>query len=488
MTARTLMFQGTGSDVGKSVIVAGLCRVFLNRGYKVLPFKPQNMSNNAAVTPDGGEIGRAQALQAIACKVEPDVHMNPVLLKPQSDVGSQIVVRGKVTDTVGAEYYRSHRQALLETVIESFDILKNRADIVLVEGAGSPAEINLRAGDIANMGFAIATNTPVVLIGDIDRGGVIASLVGTGALLAPEEQKLICGFLINKFRGDLSLFDEGLKAIEDRTAWPSFGVLPHVPAVRELPAEDAVILEQGQATGQNDILVAVPMLSRIANFDDVDPLQAEPDVTVRFIPPGQPLPAEARIVLIPGTKSTTADMGFMREQGWDIDLLAHNRRGGHVLGICGGYQMLGHRIDDPDGVDGAPMSIDGLGLLDVSTTMKPGKTVQQTTAHCPTFDCSATGYEIHVGLTVGPDVEQRPFLQVDGRRPGACSADGTVAGGYMHGLFSDDLFRARYLAPFRGGVQNQTRYGHRVDEALDVLAEAMERHLDIDALHKAMSS
>jgi adenosylcobyric acid synthase len=488
MTARSLMFQGTGSDVGKSVIVAGLCRVFLNRGYKVLPFKPQNMSNNAAVTADGGEIGRAQALQAIACKVDPDVHMNPVLLKPQSDVGAQIVVRGKVTDTVGADYYRSHRQALLETVVESFENLKARADVVLVEGAGSPAEINLRAGDIANMGFALETNTPVVLIGDIDRGGVIASLVGTKILLEPEEQDLIVGFLINKFRGDLSLFDDGLKAIEERTAWTSFGVLPHVSAVRELPAEDAVVLEQEQTAAKNDILIAVPMLSRIANFDDVDPLQAEPDVTVRFIPPGQPLPAEAQVVLIPGTKSTTADMAFLRAQGWDIDLLAHHRRGGHVLGICGGYQMLGQQIDDPDGVDGTPMSIEGLGLLDVSTTMHPEKTVQQTTARCPALDCTATGYEIHVGLTVGPDVDKRPFLQVGERKPGACSPDGTVVGGYMHGLFEDDVFRARYLAQFRSGEHRHSRYSHRVDEALDVLAAAMEKHLDVDGIWQAMSS
>lgn len=488
MRARTLMFQGTGSDVGKSVLVAGLCRVFTRRGLKVLPFKPQNMSNNAAVTPDGGEIGRAQALQAIACGVEASVHMNPVLLKPQSDFGSQIVVLGKATGNAQGDYYRAHRETLLATVIESFEILKQQADVVLVEGAGSPAEINLRNGDIANMGFATATDTPVVLIGDIDRGGVIASLVGTHSLLPVEEQNLICGFLINKFRGDVSLFEEGVTAIEQRTTWPSFGILPFVHAVRNLPAEDAVVLEQGNHTTGDGILIAVPMLSRIANFDDVDPLQAEPDVTVQFIPPGQPLPGDAALVLIPGTKSTTGDMAFFRQQGWDIDIKAHHRRGGRVLGICGGYQMLGNRIEDPDGIDGAPSTIDGLGLLDITTIMVPEKTVQQTEAHCPPLNCSARGYEIHVGITTGPDVEARPFLQIEDRNLGAMSADGSVMGGYMHGLFEDDQFRASFLAPFRSGEHRQTQYGHVVDQALNQLADAMEQHLNVEAMWQSMSS
>ncbi|MBT4888736.1 MAG: cobyric acid synthase [Rhodospirillales bacterium] len=488
MTARTLMFQGTGSDVGKSVIVAGLCRVFTRRGHRVLPFKPQNMSNNAAVTPDGGEIGRAQALQAIACGVDLSVHMNPVLLKPQSDVGAQVVVRGKATGTAGASYYREHRQTLLNTVIESFEILKAQADIVLVEGAGSPAEINLRAGDIANMGFATATQTPVVLIGDIDRGGVIASIVGTHGLLQDNERDLICGFLINKFRGDLSLFDDGVKAIVDRTSWKSFGVLPHVPAVRSLPAEDAVALDHAQDTAKGGILIAVPMLSRIANFDDVDPLQAEADVTVQFIPPGQPLPGDAQLVLIPGTKSTTADMAFFRAQGWDIDLAAHHRRGGRILGICGGYQMLGSKIDDPDGVDGPAQCMDGLGMLNIATLMTPDKTVRRTQAQCPTLGCSATGYEIHVGDTTGVDVEERPFFQVDGRNIGATSPDGSVMGGYVHGMFEDDTFRASFLAPFRSGEHREMHYGNRVTEALDDLAEAMEQHLDVEALWESMSN
>ncbi len=487
MTARTLMFQGTGSDVGKSVLVAGLCRVFTRRGLKVLPFKPQNMSNNAAVASEGGEIGRAQALQAIACGVEPSVHMNPVLLKPQSDNASQVILLGKPTGTADAQYYRSHRKELLTTVIKSFEILKSQADIVLVEGAGSPAEINLRQGDIANMGFAIATNTPVILVGDIDRGGVIASIVGTYALLQKSEQDLIRGFMINKFRGDVGLFKDGLTAITERTSWPSVGVLPYVPAVRNLPAEDAVVLDHVQSNQRGGILIAVPKLSRIANFDDVDPLQAEPDVTVRFILPGEPLPADAQLVLIPGTKSTTADMAFFKQQGWDIDLWAHHRRGGHVLGICGGYQMLGHCIADPDGVDGAAQTIDGLRLLDVSTVMNDDKTVQQTEAYCPSLDCTATGYEIHVGITTGVDADARPFLVSGERAIGAMSSDGSIMGGYVHGMFADDHFRTQFLAPYRRGEQNTVHYKNRIDAALNDLADAMEKHLAIDALAESMS-
>ncbi|MBL6945598.1 MAG: cobyric acid synthase [Rhodospirillales bacterium] len=488
MSARTLMFQGTGSDVGKSVVVAGLCRVFSRRGLRVLPFKPQNMSNNAAVTPDGGEIGRAQALQALACGAETSVHMNPVLLKPQSDTGSQVVVRGKAIGGAGRNYYKEHRASLLGTVIESFEILKSRADVVLVEGAGSPAEINLRKGDIANMGFATATRTPVVLIGDIDRGGVIASIVGTKSLLEGDDHDLISGFLINKFRGDLSLFDEGLKAIEERTCWPSFGVLPYVPAVRALPAEDAVVLDSSHPTPTDNILIAVPTLSRIANFDDVDPLQAEPDVTVQFIPPGQPIPGNAQLVLLPGTKSTTGDMAFFRAQGWDIDLAAHHRRGGRVLGICGGYQMLGRHIADPDGVDGAPASMEGLGLLDISTVMNSDKTVRRTKVTCPPLDCTAHGYEIHVGTTTGNDATARPFLKVEDRILGAVSADGLVMGGYVHGMFEDDTFRAAFLAPLRSGAHRENQYGHKVNEALDDLADAMERHLNVEGLWNSMSA
>ncbi|MDG1438802.1 MAG: cobyric acid synthase, partial [Emcibacteraceae bacterium] len=348
----SLMLQGTGSDVGKSVLVAGLCRALVRRGMSVRPFKPQNMSNNAAVADDGGEIGRAQALQAIACGVEPTVHMNPVLLKPQSDIGAQIVVHGKVIGTGDTSYFREKKTELLSKVIESFNILKDQADIVIVEGAGSPAEVNLRANDIANMGFAEATNTPVVLIGDIDRGGVIASIIGTYELLSNTEKKLTKGYIINKFRGDVSLFDDALVIMTDRTNWTNIGVLPFIPAVKRLPAEDAVVLDHSEQEQSNNLIIAVPMLSRIANFDDLDPLILEPDVDVRFVKPGDPLPCEAGLVIIPGTKSTLSDLKFFKKQGWDIDLNAHVRRGGKILGICGGYQMLGLAVSDANGIEG----------------------------------------------------------------------------------------------------------------------------------------
>lgn len=326
--AKAIMFQGTGSDVGKSVIVAGLCRAFWRRGLNVLPFKPQNMSNNAAVTPGGGEIGRAQWLQALACGVNPTVHMNPVLLKPQSDQGAQLVVHGKVRGHYLARDYQGAKKDLLAAVMTSFDILKKDADLVIVEGAGSPAEVNLRQNDIANMGFAVEADCPVVLIGDIDRGGVIASIVGTEVLLDQEDHRMIVGFLINKFRGDIRLFDEGLKITAEKSGWRSFGVVPFLPEVAKLPAEDAVALSQPPTKLTGKIHIAVPMLSRISNFDDFDPLKAEPDVFLDMVPPGKPIPKSADLIILPGTKSTIADLEFLRGQGWDIDILSHHRQGG----------------------------------------------------------------------------------------------------------------------------------------------------------------
>ncbi len=369
----TIMLQGTGSDVGKSVLVAGLCRALVRRGMRVRPFKPQNMSNNAAVTDDGGEIGRAQALQAIACKTPASVHMNPVLLKPQSDVGAQIIVQGKMKGAANTTYYCKNKHELLAKVVESFEILKKEADIIVVEGAGSPAEVNLRDHDIANMGFALATQTPVILIGDIDRGGVIASIVGTHTLLSDEDRHLIKGYIINKFRGDMSLFDDALNTITNHTGWKNIGILPFIESARKLPAEDAVILDHAEKNNQKNILIAVPMLSRIANFDDMDPLISEPDVEVRFIPPGEIIPANADLVILPGTKATRADLTFFRKQGWDIDLASHIRRGGTVLGICGGYQMLGNSVCDPEGIEGTPGDEAGLGYLNVRTVMNAEK-------------------------------------------------------------------------------------------------------------------
>lgn len=479
--ALTVMLQGTGSDVGKSVLVAGLCRALVKRGFRVRPFKPQNMSNNAAVTKSGGEIGRAQALQAMACNAELSVDMNPILIKPESDKGAQIIVQGQRSGTGDSSYYRTNKTALLEKVIESFDRLKKNVDIIVVEGAGSPAETNLRRHDIANMGFAVATNTPVILIGDIDRGGVIASLVGTNMLLDDDDQRLIKGYIINKFRGDVTLFDEAVKTISDRTGWMNIGILPFISEVKQLPAEDAVILEKTKKNRKKNILVAVPMFSRIANFDDLDPLNLEDDVNVQFIAPGGPLPANADLVILPGTKSTLADLEFFRNQGWDIDLAAHVRRGGHVLGICGGYQMLGNSVSDPEGVEGEAKTVAGLEYLNVKTVMQPQKEVGQITAFCDPLSCETIGYEIHMGKTDGPDTK-RPFLKTDDRHLGATSKSGLVCGVYAHGIFGNDTFRAKYLKQFRSGRTVVTSYNDRVQETLNHLAMKIEEHLDVDMI------
>lgn len=482
MIARALMLQGTGSDVGKSILVAGLCRVFARKGMNVLPFKPQNMSNNAAVAADGGEIGRAQWLQARAAGVEPSVHMNPVLLKPESDTGSQVIVHGKPVGTLAAKGFREERKSLLTPVLNSFDKLRGEADLVLVEGAGSPAEVNLRAGDIANMGFALAANVPVALIGDIDRGGVIASIVGTHALLTEEERKLISGTIINKFRGEVRLFDGGLMAIEDATGWPNFGVVPYVRAVRALPAEDAVVLDESERSELNRFRIIVPMLSRIANFDDLDPLRADPQIEVRFVPPGTPLPQDADLIVLPGTKATLADLRFLKAQGWDIDTLAHHRAGKPVLGICGGYQMLGQIVRDPDGVEGVVGEEAGLALLEVETILTPSKTVFNRTGHrVGNPDQTVEGYEIHSGVTDGVG-GNRPFLEINGESTGAVSADGRVFGTYLHGLFGADYFRHEFLRGLGAGTLKQFAYEERFEQALEALADALEATLDIDAL------
>jgi adenosylcobyric acid synthase len=474
------MFQGTGSDVGKSVLVAGLARAFTLRGLRVLPFKPQNMSNNAAVTTDGGEIGRAQALQALACEAEPHTDMNPVLLKPQSDTGAQIVLQGKVVGTAEAASYQSRKALFMNAVMESYDRLAARADLVLVEGAGSPAETNLRHGDIANMGFATVARTPVILIGDINRGGVIASLVGTHEVLSSEDRALIRGFIINKFRGDVSLFNEGLKDISTRTGWPSFGVLPWLSAVTRLPAEDAVVLEQDEPRRGGAFRIAVPMLSRISNFDDFDPLRAEPGVELRFVPPGTPLPFDFDLIVLPGTKSTLADMNFLRMQGWDIDIKAHYRRGGAVLGICGGYQLLGKRIADPQGIEGPVGETEGLELFDAETILHPGKHLGRVHGTGPEGEVFS-GYEIHNGRTEGP-ATTRPLMMIDGKPHGARSADGRVMGCYIHGLFDRADFRRAFLARLGGTNSSSVDHTTHISGALDEIAEAMERCLDLDAM------
>jgi adenosylcobyric acid synthase len=477
MTAR-IMIQGAGSNVGKSMLVAGLARVFARRGLKVRPFKPQNMSNNAAVTADGGEIGRAQALQALAAGVEPTIHMNPVLLKPESETGAQVIVQGKRLTTAKARDYARLKPQLLASVLDSFERLSQGADLLIVEGAGSPAEVNLRANDIANMGFAQAARVPVLLAGDIDRGGVIAQIVGTQAVIDPADAALIRGFLINKFRGDPSLFDDGYRFIEERTGWQGYGVVPWFRDAHRLPAEDASDLRR--RSGDGAFRIAVPQLPRIANFDDLDPLAAEPGVSVEMVPPGRPLPVEADLILIPGSKSTIADLAAFRAEGWEIDLRAALRRGARVLGLCGGYQMLGRTIADPDGIEGAPGEVEGLGLLDVATTMTPDKRVTLTSARHVETGTSAEGYEIHIGRTDGPDCA-RPIFTVDGRPEGARSTDGRVAGTYLHGMFTSDDFRRAWLAEM-GVTAGASSYGGGVDATLDALADHLETHLDCDGI------
>jgi adenosylcobyric acid synthase len=476
--ARALMIQGAGSDVGKSLIVAGLARAATRRGLRVLPFKPQNMSNNAAVTVDGGEIGRAQALQAQAARAELHTDMNPVLLKPETDVGAQIIVQGRRVATLRARDYAKMKPSLMAPVLESFERLKARADLVLVEGAGSPAEVNLRAGDIANMGFARRADVPVVLVGDIDRGGVIAQLVGIKCVLDPDDAAVIAGFIINKFRGDPTLFDDGYRLIEARTGWCGFGVLPYFPRARELPAEDALGLADARKPGRPKIVCLA--LSRIANFDDLDPLKLEPEVDLVMIRPGEAIPGDATLVIIPGSKSTRGDLAFLRAQGWDIDLSAHHRRGGHVLGLCGGYQMLGRSVADPDGIEGPAGDTPGLGLLDVTTVMTAQKSLTCVDAVHVASGENVSAYEIHIGQSDGPD-RARPFAFVDGAPEGAVAGDGRVHGTYLHGLFTSDGFRRAYLDRL-GIAGSDQSYGARVELTLDALADHIEMHLDVEGL------
>jgi len=477
--ARAIMLQGTGSSVGKSLLVAGLARACLRRGIAVRPFKPQNMSNNAAVTSDGGEIGRAQALQARAAGVPPSIHMNPVLLKPQSETGSQVVVQGRIHATARAREYQAMKPGLMPFVLDSFSRLRADCNLVLVEGAGSASEVNLRAGDIANMGFARATSTPVVVVGDIDRGGVIASLVGTHAVLDRADAALVRGFIVNRMRGDLSLFDAGMALIAARTGWAALGIVPHFAGAARLPAEDAADLAAGCRRPGARLRIAVPVLPRIANFDDLDPLAAEPDVDLAMVPPGTPLPV-CDLVILPGSKATVADLADLRATGWDIDLLAHHRRGGHILGLCGGYQMLGRWIDDPHGIEGPAGRVAGLALLDIETVLTAEKRLAQATGQS-VDGVPFRGYEMHMGRTTGP-ATSRPLLRLSsGRLDGAGSADGSVLGTYVHGLFADDAQRGAWLRRW-GAAPSGHRHDDAVERVLDQLAQHLERHIDVDRL------
>jgi len=484
---RTFMVQGTGSDTGKSLLVAGLCRAFAKRGLKVLPFKPQNMSNNAAVTVDGGEIGRAQALQARACGVAPTTDMNPVLLKPEADTGAQLVVSGKVRGHVGPQDFRTFKETLLPDVLAAFERLKSQCDLVIVEGAGSPAEVNLRMGDIANMGFATAAKVPVVLVGDVEKGGVIAQIVGTHAVLMPSEQALIKGFIVNKFRGDPALFGPAMTDIEARTGWPGLGLVTWFSGAAKLPKEDSASLGQWAETGQRSgdgkrIRMAVLKFPRLANFDDIDPLLAEDDVDVILIEAGQAIPGDIDVVVLAGSKSVISDLRVLKEQDWDVDIKAHVNRGGYVVGLCGGYQMLGQRISDPDGVEGEPTEELGLGLLDVETVLTDDKTLAEVSGVEAKTGFEIKGYEIHLGLTEGPD-RHTPWLHLaDGREDGAISANGQIMGSYVHGLFAADDFRHGFLAGLREDRSRGPSYEASVEATLDALAEHLESCLDLDAL------
>jgi adenosylcobyric acid synthase len=482
-----IMFQGTGSDVGKSLLVAGLCRAYHRRGLVVRPFKPQNMSNNAAVTVDGGEIGRAQALQARAACTPTSIHMNPVLLKPQSDTGSQVIVQGAVETTAKARDYHALKASLMPRVLDSYKITSENADLVIVEGAGSAAEVNLRDSDIANMGFALAANVPVALIGDIDRGGVIASFVGTHVLISQAERDLVCGFVVNKFRGDPTLFDDAITLIEERTGFSSLGIVPYFADARFLPKEDAMALDNREEmdTPGGKIKIAVPRIPRIANFDDLDPFMAELGVQVDIVEAGHPIPGDAHAVLIPGSKATLADFSFLCEQGWDIDIVAHHRRGGMVVGLCGGYQMLGNTIADPDGIEGPPESRNGLGLLQVDTVLGGEKTLVETEGRERLSNTPVRGYEIHMGDTAGSDSE-RPWFHVRGDQPeGACSTDGLVMGSYLHGMFAEDEFRRAFLSRLAAGHHSNLAFEDRIERTLDGLAAHLENHMDLDKLLKA---
>lgn len=478
---RGLMIQGTGSNVGKSLIVAGLCRAARRRGISVAPFKPQNMSNNAALAADGGEISRAQTLQAMAAGIAPSVHMNPVLLKPSSESGAQVIVQGRPRANLAARDYAGLKPALMAPVLESYRHLASTHDLVIVEGAGSPAEVNLRANDIANMGFARAADLPVLLVGDIDRGGVIAQIVGTQAVLAPGDAALVAGFLVNRFRGDPALFDDGYEMIGQRTGWRGFGLVPWFAPAHLLPPEDGLDLRNlPRRLGGGALTVACLALPRIAHFDDLGPLAAEPGVDLVMITAGDTIPADAALVILPDTRMVRDDLDHLRQQGWDIDLAAHMRRGGHVLGIGAGFQMLGHRIADPDGISGPPGETAGLGLLDIRSEITGERHMARVLAVHEASGIAVDGWSGRMARTLGPDCA-RPFARIDGAAEGARSASGRIEGTCLHGIFASGAFRAAFLA--RLGAESAGHdHDDLVDSTLESLADHLERHVDVDAL------
>ncbi|PAR40700.1 cobyric acid synthase CobQ [Vibrio metoecus] len=480
-TSKALMVQGTTSDAGKSVLVAGLCRVLARRGIKVAPFKPQNMALNSAVTPDGGEIGRAQAVQAQACGIAPSVHMNPVLLKPNSDTGAQVILQGRALSNMEANAYHDYKKVAMDTVIDSFQRLQNDYEAVMIEGAGSPAEINLRANDIANMGFAEKADVPVIIVADIDRGGVFAHLYGTLALLSESEQARVKGFVINRFRGDIALLQSGLDWLEQKTGKPVIGVLPYLHGF-DLEAEDAISAHQ-TLSADRQLCVAVPVFTRISNHTDFDPLRLNPNIDFRYVGQGESL-SGADLIILPGTKSTRADLAYLRSQGWDKEILRHMRLGGKVMGICGGFQMLGKWVHDPLGIEGEAGSSEGLGLFAMETELTAEKrlTNVQGSLMLDGQEVIAQGYEIHAGRSTWAEDQKSPILLSDGSVDGLVSDCNQLFGTYLHGIF-DRPETALRVCQWAGAAEIE-QYDHRAvqERAIDRIADAIEEHLDLKLL------
>lgn len=474
------MVQGTTSDAGKSVLVTGLCRLFRRRGIAVAPFKPQNMALNSAVTVDGGEIGRSQAVQAMACGIEPHSDMNPVLLKPNSDTGAQVIVQGQVLGNREAGAYMDYKREAMPWVMESFDRLSRQYDLVVVEGAGSPAEINLRENDIANMGFALAADCPVIIVADIDRGGVFAHLVGTLDCLASAERELVRGFVINRFRGDQSLLDPGVDWLTERTGVPTLGVVPYLHGLH-IEAEDALAHWQpAQEPGRERLRVVVPVLPRMSNHTDFDSLRHHPDVDLQLIGLGDTKPP-CDLMVLAGSKNTISDLGYLREWGWESYIQKHLRYGGKLIGICGGFQMLGRAIHDPQGVEGAPGSVAGLGMLPIDSTLLPRKQLKNVTGLL-FGQYPVTGYEIHMGETSGQDVPRGVIQLEDGRQEGLLSEDGQTLGTYLHGLFDHDMATNALIG--WAGHQEITGFDYTSfrETQIDRVADALEKHLDSEWL------
>lgn len=480
--AATIMVQGTTSDAGKSMLVAGLCRVLKNKGYKVAPFKPQNMALNSAVTADGGEIGRAQAVQAQAAGITPTTDMNPVLLKPSSDTGAQVIIHGKAVGTMQAQKYHDYKRIGMEAVLSSHQRLRAEFDVIVVEGAGSPAEINLREGDIANMGFAEAVDCPVIIVSDIERGGVFAHLVGTLDLLSPSEQQRVVGFVINKFRGDITLLESGLSWLEQRTGKPVLGVLPYLHNL-QLAAEDAIQAQQNLDSSDTRLTIVVPVFKRISNHTDFDMLRIHPQVELIFVPPGNRLPP-ADLIILPGSKNVRADLAMLHEMQWHHDIQKHLRYGGKVLGICGGYQMLGKTITDPQGIEDQAGTSQGLAYLSIETQLQTTKKLVQSSGELllSVSDSEAPiaihGYQIHVGLSTVADEAQPLIHLADGTFDGCINSDNNVAGTYLHGLFDDPLALQRILHWAGADTTLMQHYEQQQEDEITRLAQACEQHLD----------